>query len=208
MNARTDISDALSHVYWLGGGSGAGKSVMARRLVDLYGMTLYDTDAAMGNHAGRCAAEDCPRLEAFKKMTMDERWANRTPQVMLDTFHWYYGEGFNLIVDDLMSLPRETPVIAEGFRLLANSHQALWLIPTPAFRVVAFQARGTIWDIPNKTSKPEVALQNLLSRDAMFTQRLAADATSNGLATLTVDGSNSEDAVFAEIRSRLNLGHS
>ena len=41
-------------------------------------------------------------------MDMDERWVNRSPETMLETFHWFHGEGFDLIVDDLLRLPAAT----------------------------------------------------------------------------------------------------
>jgi hypothetical protein len=49
---------------------------------------------------------------------MDERWVDRSPQTMFETFHWFRGEGFGLIVEDLLRLPPDQGVIAEGFRLL------------------------------------------------------------------------------------------
>ena len=37
---------------------------------------------------------------------------------MLQSFPWFQGELFGLIVDDLLRLPREPLVVADGFRLL------------------------------------------------------------------------------------------
>ena len=85
----------MKHVYWLGGGSGAGKSTVARRLADEHGLRLYDTDAAMADHAARSTPEDSPALHEFLAMDMAERWSDRSPEVMLETFHWYRGEGFD-----------------------------------------------------------------------------------------------------------------
>src|ERR1700719_422520 len=104
MNTRLEgLSDRLRHVYWLGGGSGAGKSTVARRLAASRGMRLYSTDDAMADHANRCKPEDCPLLTAFKAMDMDERWLNRPAETMLETFHWFRGEAFELIIEDLLS---------------------------------------------------------------------------------------------------------
>ena len=108
----------MNHVYWLGGGSGAGKSTVARRLADEHGLRLYDTDAAMADHAARTTPEESPALHEFLAMDMAERWSERSPEVMLETFHWYRGEGFGLIVEDLVRMGNEGGVIAEGFRLL------------------------------------------------------------------------------------------
>jgi hypothetical protein len=142
------LTSRLRHVYWIGGASGAGKSTIARRLVDKHGLRLYSTDEAMGDHAHRWLPEDCPNLTEFVKMSMDQRWVDRSPQTMLETFHWFLGEGFDLIVEDLLALPPDQGVIAEGFRLLPHlvkpllhdPSRCVWLIPTPEFRLVAFEA--------------------------------------------------------------------
>jgi hypothetical protein len=111
-------------------------------------------------------------------MDMDERWANRSPKAMLETFHWFRGEGFSMIIEDIIRLPKRPGVIAEGFRLaphlvkplLAVVSHTVWLLPTPEFRQVVFVSRGgPEWRFLGKTSDPERALRNLLDRDAMFT---------------------------------------
>ena len=96
----------LRHVYWIGGGSGAGKSTIARRMAARHGLRLYATDDVMSDHAGRSSPGDSPFLSEFAAMDMDERWVNRSPEAMLETFHWFRGEGFGLIVEDLLRLPR------------------------------------------------------------------------------------------------------
>ncbi len=108
------LREQLQHVYWIGGGSGAGKSTVARRIAAQRGLRVYATDDAMADHARRSTSENSPLLHAFMAMDMDERWASRPPKTMLETFPWFQGEGFNMIVDDLLRLPREPGVIAEG----------------------------------------------------------------------------------------------
>jgi len=83
-----------------------------------YGLQVYATDDAMGRHAAALTAEQAPHLARFRAMTMDERWLDRPPEVMLDSFRWFGGEGFNEIVEDLLRLPAAPLVVAEGFRLL------------------------------------------------------------------------------------------
>ena len=119
----------LRHVYWIGGGSGAGKSVIARRLAARHGLRRYATDDVMSDHGGRFALGDCPLLSEFAAMDMDERWVNRSPETMLEAFGWFRGEGFGLIVEDLLRLPVEPGVIAEGFRLLPRLVQPLLAVP-------------------------------------------------------------------------------
>ncbi len=117
--------DRLGHVYWIGGGSGAGKSTIARRLAARHGLRLYATDEVMRDHARRSTIADSPLLAGFAAMDMDERWVSRSPEAMLETFGWFRGEGFGLIVEDLLRLPDQPGVIAEGFRLLPRLVQPL-----------------------------------------------------------------------------------
>jgi 2-phosphoglycerate kinase len=207
------LSGRLRHVYWVGGASGAGKSTIARRLAARYGLRLYSTDEAMADHAHRYRPEDCPYLTAFKTMSMDERWVNRAPQTMLETFHWFRGEGFELIVEDLLQVSPDQSVLVEGFRLLPelvkpllqNSSRAVWLIPTPEFRRTAFESRGALWSIAGKTSNPERALRNLLERDRLFSVQLQHTVVRAGLPVINVDGSLTEDALEALVAGQFRL---
>lgn len=203
----------LRHVYWIGGGSGAGKSTIARRIAARHGLRLYATDDAMPDHAGRSTPEDSPFLSEFKAMDMDERWVRRSPETMLATFHWFRGEGFDLIVEDLLRLPREPRVIVEGFRLLphlvkpllATPSQAVWLLPTPDFRRAALDSRGSTWDIAGKTSDPERALSNLLERDRMFTGRLQEQTKSLRLRAIEVGTTMTEDDLTRRVTETFGL---
>ena len=208
-----DTSPDLSHVRWIGGASGAGKSTIARRLARRHGLHLYDTDAMMGEHAARSTPQDGPQLAAFLAMSMDERWLNRSPQTMLETFHWYRGEGFASIVDDLRRLPAQPGVLAEGFRLLprlvrpwlGDPPRAVWLLPTPEFRRQAFASRGSTWHIAGRTSDPPRALANLLERDGMFTEQLRAETARLGLPAITVEPGCTEDDLTDRVSVRLGL---
>jgi hypothetical protein len=203
----------LQHVYWIGGGSGAGKSTIARRLAARHGLRLYATDDVMADHATRSTPEDSPFLREFAAMDMDQRWVNRSPETMLETFHWFQGEGFGLIIDDLRRLPAEPGVIAEGFRLLphlvkpllAVPGHAVWLLPTPAFRRAAFDSRGSMREIARKTSDPDRALGNLLERDQMFTERLYSETKRLQLNVIKVDTSTTEDDLAGQVAEALDL---
>ena len=186
----------LQHVYWIGGASCAGKSTIARRLSAQHGLRIYATDEVMADHARRSTHEDAPLLHSFMNMDMDERWLNRPPKTMLKTFHWFEGEGFNMIIEDLLRLPREPAVIVEGFRplprlvepLLSARAHAVWLLPTPAFRQAVVESRGgSKWGFLARTSDPERALSNLLERDRMFTDILRDETSRLELHAIEVD---------------------
>jgi 2-phosphoglycerate kinase len=185
-------------VYWLGGGSGAGKSTVARLVARRFDLGIYDTDRAMEDHGTRADPSKSALLREFAAMGMDERWVNRLPQVMLESFHWFRGEAFDLIVQDLLALPDDRPVVAEGLRLLpslvkpllASNDRAAWLVPTPKFRRAAFDARrpdGAPWRFVDQTSNPERALANLLERDRMFSEQVKDECRRLGLQVIDID---------------------
>ena len=207
------LSARLRHVYWVGGGSGAGKSTIARRLATQHGLRLYSTDDAMADHGRRSRPEDCPSLTEFKKMSMDERWVDRSPETMFETFHWFRGEGFGLIAEDLLQLPPDEGVIVEGFRLLPllvkpllhDPRQGVWLIPTPEFRLAAFASRGPLLSIAARTSNPERALSNVLERDRLFTAYLRDAATKTGVPVIGVDTRMTESVLEHRVATLFGL---
>ncbi|MFE3194167.1 hypothetical protein ACFXHA_34535 [Nocardia sp. NPDC059240] len=146
-------------------------------------------------------------------MSMNERWVDRSPETMLDTFHWFRGEGFRFIVDDLLHWSDDTGVIVEGFRLLpqlvapllTERRRGVWLLPSPGFRRAAFDKRG--WEIPGKTGDPDRAARNLLERDRLFTERLREENARLGLPVLDVD-TVSEHDLTETVGRMLGLGGS
>jgi 2-phosphoglycerate kinase len=217
MTRRSDrdpgVRDRLRHVRWIGGGSGAGKSTVASKLADDHGLRVYASDTTIGDHARRSNAAEHPLLHDFLAMDMDERWVNRSPSVMLETFHGFHGEAFELIIEDLLGLPDSPPILAEGFRLLPRlvapllswPNQAVWLVPAPEFRRAAFHARGFTWEIPQKTSDPERALANLLERDRLFTSQVAREAAELRLAVIEVDLDRSVDQLTRFVADALGM---
>jgi hypothetical protein len=141
-------------------------------------------------------------LHAFMAMNMDERWVDRPPTRMLETFPWFHGEGFNLIVEDILRLPREPGVVVEGFRLLprlvapllSSPAHAVWLLPTPDFRQsLVASRRASAWAFLARTSDPERAFRNMLERDRMFTDILREETARLAVPAIEVDTTMTED---------------
>ena len=133
---------------------------------------------------------------------------------MLDTFHWFRGEGFNMIVEDLLRMPNNLQVIVEGFRLLPHlvkpllsaSDHAVWLLPSPEFRQATIERRGGCTSgFLSKTSNPERALQNLLERDRIFTDRLKREVEDLELRAIEVNAAITEDDSVASVTKIFGL---
>jgi hypothetical protein len=213
MTSNKSLKSRLRHVYWIGGGSGAGKSTIAKRLASECNLRLYSTDETIREHGLRTPPEERPLSCAFSEMDMDERWVNRSPEIMLNTFHFFQGECFDRIVEDLLELPPDFRIVVEGFRLLPDRvkplldvpTQGVWLLPTPEFRRAAFESRGGLWTIAGKTSNPERGLRNLLVRDGLFTERLREQTRRAGLPVIEVDPSVTEDVLVDRVAKQFGL---
>ena len=210
----TALHEQLRHVYWIGGGSAAGKSTIARRVGAQLGLHVYATDDVMTDHASRSSPEECPLLHRFMQMDMDERWVRRTPKTMLETFPWFRGEGFNFIIEDLLHLPRDRGLIVEGFRVLPElvkpflsvTNHAVWLLPAPDFRHAVIESRGgPAWGFLGRTSNPERALRNLLQRDQMFTDFIRTETARLGLTGIEVDAATSENDLTRRVMDVFGL---
>ena len=142
-------------------------------------------------------------------MDMDERWVNRSPGAMLETFHWFRGEGFDLIVEDLLRLPAEPALIVEGFRLLphlvqpllAEPTHAVWLLPTPEFRRPRSERRGSSqWAFLDSDQRPRTGAGATCSNaTAMFTDRLRDETVRLDLPAIEVDTTMTETELTARV---------
>jgi hypothetical protein len=145
---------------------------------------------------------------------------------MFETFHWFHGEGFNSIVEDLRglngvggsnreeSVNREGGVIAEGFRLLpalvapllSERNRAVWLLPTADFRRAVVESRGgSAWSFLARTSDPQRALHNLLERDRMFTDMLREQTAQLNLHAIEVDTTTAEEDLTQRVTELFGL---
>ncbi|MBD0329882.1 MAG: hypothetical protein ICV64_07250 [Thermoleophilia bacterium] len=167
---------------------------MAERLSAAYGLRHYRPDRLEREHAARVDPHRDPAMARWAARSLDETWVDMAPADLAAETLAYSRERFELILEDVLDLADERPVLAEGFQVdpgslaavLADRRRAVWLIPDEAFRRAVFVRRLGIWDTPRRTSDPERAQRNRLARDAIVARELRAAALSHGFRVLDV----------------------
>lgn len=205
----------LAQVRWLGGGTGAGKSTVARILASRTGAVVYDGDRAERSWESRCTRQDHPHLfEAFRRGAEEKAllgaWA------MFEGMASRYGETIGFVVEDLGALPNDRPVLVDWFGLaprdvhplLTRPEQAAFLLPSRDFRR---HALGSRFADPARAKAnwgdvdPEVALANRLARDELWDAEVRAHAMALGLPVVDIDGTRDAESVADDLARRFRL---
>ncbi|WP_051802167.1 hypothetical protein [Actinocatenispora sera] len=181
----------MANMVWLGGGCGAGKTTLARRLAYRYDLRLWPVDAYSYAHQRRATIEPgWPVVRAAAGLDFTERWLAPSPHDQLARFLGYAAEQFAMLADDLAALPDRTLTIVEGPQLLpaqvaASGGAALWLIPTPARIRRSRRQRGVAGPADEATQRR--VLDTLIDRDVLLAEHLGTQVRAIGGDCVEVD---------------------
>ncbi|HEU0001420.1 MAG TPA: hypothetical protein VFQ36_11000 [Ktedonobacteraceae bacterium] len=200
---QPQVAKALSHVLWIAGSPCSGKSSISHTITRIYVFLDYHVDALASNHFARRMAEGEAGATAFMKMNMDQRWIQRPVETLVQETIESWTRDFRLVIEDLLALPEECIIVAEGnffpacvAPYLSSPHQAIWLVPTNAFceqarrRKQAELTRRQKWHgVYNEGSDPEKRLRNLIDRDCHLADYVKQQTEELRLPLYEVDGS-------------------
>jgi 2-phosphoglycerate kinase len=180
----------------MGGSPCSGKSSIAAILAERYGLRTYHVDEAYKEHRQHLVPANHPCMHKWTTTPWDELWM-QPAEVLLREAIACYSEHFELVLKDLLAMPRSAPVLVEGTALLPdrvsglllNHHQALWVVPTEAFQRDHYPKRGAwVKSVLNQCRDPEQALQNWMDRDVAFARWVVQRAAALGLTLVEVNG--------------------
>jgi len=192
-----DLRDRLSHVLWIGGGPCVGKTTLSRMLAGTYDLKVYNLD---WHHVREHRFRPGGMPSGWEELSMDDRWVRPAPQALAERELASWTARFPLVVDDLLALPLDRTVVAEGpsafpwcvAEVIRSPRQAIFLLPTPDFREAVLSRRhrdGPGLSSAARTSDPERAARNMKERDALMAARIAVSCGELGLRYELVDGS-------------------
>lgn len=205
-----ELTQRLAHVLWIGGPPDSGKTTIAGEIGARHRLAVYHFDRHEPAHFTRADPVLHPFLYAAHpdRMTTETRWLGSAPEAMAHDTIASWTERFAMALDDLLALPDDAPIIAEGpgmfpecvAPLLHEPGRALWLVPTPAFKRASAIRRdkpGNRWE----TSDPALAQQNLIERDLLMGEHVLRTAASLGLAVYLIDGSIDLDGMIERVEA-------
>lgn len=204
---QQQTAQALSHVLWIGGSPCSGKSTISHTIARISVFVDYHVDAWAANHLARLVAAGDAQATAFSHMTTSQRWIERSVETLTEEALSSWTRTFSLVIEGLLTLPKETFIVAEGNFLpacvapyLSSPHQAIWLVPTDAFceqgrrekwaELTRRQKRHGVYD---EGSDPEQRRRNIIARDCQLARLVKQQALDLSLAVHEVDGSRSRE---------------
>lgn len=206
---QQSLVQALSRVLWIGGSPCSGKSTISHTIARIYVFLDYHADAWESNHFNRRVAAGDAEAEAFLKMSMNQRWIERSVETLTQEVIESWTRRFSLVIEDLLALPRDTFIVADGnffpacvAPYLSSPNQAIWLVPTDTF---CHQGRRARWaeqavrqkrhGVYNEGSDPEKRQSNIIARDCQLARYVKQQAEALSLTVHEVDGSRSREAM-------------
>jgi hypothetical protein len=182
---------------------------MAKALAAAYGLTVYSCDERFEEHRRRASPERHPDFYRLMDRAPEALWAPPVATQVRDLLGFYEDE-FTMVAEDLREI--SGPVIAEGVgllpslvaKVLAEPHQACWLIATPGFRRWHYPQRNVAGWLAD-TSDPQRAYENWMARDDEIAREIAAEASARALPYRIVDGDTREAEIVSTLARQFRL---
>lgn len=146
-----DAKKLLSHVIWLGGPTDSGKTTLATHIAKTRGYQYYSSDQTGGEHLRRLLQTDTKHKKYIESVfDADERWTGYTPEDIAEQSLGVARERFQYVVEDLIALSNQAPVIAEGLAftpeiihpVMTSEYQGVWLMPAKEIMEKSFRKKA------------------------------------------------------------------
>ena len=218
--------ELLRHVYWIGGSAAAGKSTISRRLTEEFGFTLFSGDGRWIRHWQTATEETNPiahRIGLTLQRGDPFDWLyDRDGQQIADDYIRMAHVEFQESVDELLRMPRETPIVVDAFlgfpqlvMKVAQPKNAVFLVCTDDFMKKKWASRTTAGSpdlLPilkrqlDSCADPQAALQNFIDSNIIESRFVADDCRKSGAALIVTGGRIGVDEAYDAVKRHFGLG--
>jgi hypothetical protein len=188
-------------MVWIGGGQGAGKTVLAWQLSRANDLPLHRIDLWTYDHLDRMPAHE----------SLDEQLA-AGPGAAADAFESHSADRLELVLEDVRSRELgEVPAIVEGPQLMPGfadrlpSGWAVWLLPDPARTRAVYEERLAREEkLAGREAAGRSRLSLVMERNVLLADRIREGAALSGRPVIEVAPEPGWTAIAAELESVLD----
>ena len=199
---------ALGHVFWIGGGSEAGKSTISRRLAEEFDFVYYHGDEAYSRHVDLAEKERTPMLWFHHQLMREERFDQwffaLSPEEKAQGGRDAGAEDLLMVIDDLLAMPTDKRIVvdvfcahAEGLVQVTEIHNLVFLVATDSFQ------RETIENLDRKRGQdPD---ENYIEAQRLFSEGFRGDANRLGIPMVVTGGRLTLDESYSAVCRHFGL---
>ena len=183
-------------MFWLGGSPCAGKTSISEILARRFDLDVYHVDEAFEIQMQNLEPAHQPALTKWRRSSWNERWMQSIDRLVQNVIACYQ-EHFDLILKDILTMPKDKLLLIEGTALLPrqaasfapNKNCATWVVATAEFQPEHYWKREWARAIVEQCDNPDQAFYNWMERDVRFAEWVQVEVNALGLQLLMVDGS-------------------
>jgi len=113
----SESEESLRNVFWLGGSPCAGKTSISEILAWRLDLDVYHADEAFDIHMQNLEPAHQPALTKWRRSSWNERWMQSIDRLVQNVIACYQ-EHFDLILKDILTMPKYKSLLIEGTALL------------------------------------------------------------------------------------------
>ena len=196
----------MTEIYYIGGSPCSGKSTIAERLAEKYGLQHFRQDDYLEEYIKRGAKAGHDLCKKISEMSNEEMWM-RSPKELWEEEITLYEMIFSNTIIDVLALSKTAAIIAEGAGFMPHLVKQLGVdkthyvcvTPTREFQLDKYAKREWISIHLRGCTDEKKAFENWMERDVLFGEFVTQAAKELGFPYLVVDGTSSIEENFAMV---------